>query len=75
MIIDINFVGHCDDGSCDLGYAQYICPKCKEYTSDYEELWWQQDEDKGNIVESKCECCKKTNTLKKISYDEYACID
>ena len=71
QIIDITFYPHCDDGSCDLGSADYKCPNCGKQSSDYDDLWWDQHKPNGNIVKTKCEHCDSAFAFKKVDYDEY----
>jgi hypothetical protein len=70
-MVNIIYVTHCDDGSCDLGYALYECPKCDVVTEDYDKLWWGQHEPNNTIHDSKCDNCGKTNKLIKVDYGEY----
>ena len=58
MKTEANFVQHCDDECCDLGYFQYECPCCGSVINDYV-IWWKQfDIHKGIIYDFKCEKCE-----------------
>ena len=35
-----NFINHCDDELCDLGYFEYTCPNCNKYIENYD-VWWE----------------------------------
>lgn len=57
---EILFVAHCDNPNCSLGYAQYNCPVCGEYTEDYGSLWWSGPDviRQGNPFYTTCPDCK-----------------
>lgn len=69
--IEVTYYPHCDDGSCDLGSADWRCPECDGYNTDYDDLWWDQHEEDGHTVKSECEHCKATFAFKKIDYGEF----
>ncbi len=50
----IHYVDHCDDASCGLGYAIYICAWCLMKVQDYGHLWWNRYE-RAEVF--KCEEC------------------
>lgn len=57
--IEIEFVSHCEDKDCTLGYAAYKCPSCNKTSHDYGELWWNHDSPKvtDNFCKSYCDMC------------------
>ena len=72
--IEVHFVNHCDDNTCDLGYAEFNCPVCKELIHDYADLWWVHDsvKESDNKCESYCRTCKNTFLMEKTKdYNKY----
>ncbi len=56
---EVTFIGHCDDGSCDLGRVEYKCPVCKRPVTDYD-IWWHHDEIlKGGEHKFQCDHCRR----------------
>lgn len=56
---NVEFVPHCDDGSCDLGAVYYFCPLCRRRGTDYDEAWFRRGEMwDGTAVAFSCEHCR-----------------
>lgn len=36
----IYFCTHCEEDGCDLGHAEYSCPRCNSLNEDFGDLWW-----------------------------------
>ena len=70
-IIDVTFVGHCDDEWCGLGTAEFDCIVCGMCVFDYDDLWYSQEDPNGVMVNTKCESCKTDYELTKVSYNEF----
>lgn len=55
------FVSHCDEPSCDLGYVEYACPACGRPGADYGDCWFERDRLWAREVEGvdfACEHCE-----------------
>ena len=70
MILDITYYNHCDDGSCDLGFAEWHCPSCGRQNNDYNDMWWNQHE-KVHEDTLECEKCNDKFKVNKVEYGEY----
>jgi hypothetical protein len=54
------YVQHCENPTCDLGYFEYTCPSCKWGGTNFDEAWWERDEIyNGKQVKFDCEHCNK----------------
>ena len=53
----IEFINHCEDEMCDLGYAEFICPNCNILNNNYDNLWWERFNYEF-IVDTNCNSCK-----------------
>lgn len=57
MRTEPEFVRHCDDPPCDLGYVEYTCPVCGKDSNDYGNAWWGYER-QAFPAHFDCERCK-----------------
>jgi len=67
-IREMSFTHHCDP-PCGLGYAEFICPFCGEYTKDFDEVWYHfsgypfNAEDDNKDSNFNCEQCNHNGII------------
>jgi hypothetical protein len=69
--IEIRFIDHCDE-SCGLGTANFECPSCGKWNTDYGDVWYGFSEYTEDVVETTCEHCKiKLKLIRTKEYGEF----
>lgn len=54
----IYFYIHCDDEFCNMGHAEYRCPKCGTMNENYDDLWFDREKPGiTRIVVDSCSNC------------------
>lgn len=76
-IVDVEFIPHCDNETCDLGQAQFACSECNTNSWDYGDLWWCNDS--MSIIDSigicECEWCNTKYAFQKTEeYNKFKMI-
>jgi len=54
---NINFIDHCEDKECGLGFCEYKCPICNHYNEDYDLYTKKYDIIIGETCNTLCENC------------------